>query len=388
MMAEALEKAGRLGALATAWCFTANEMRWAQKIAGLGSRAQKRASPVRRARLIRSAAADLRIRMGRWWPGPGFHQIDRAFARVDRLAARELSAESAGVLAREDGCRASFEQALQLDLPRLYVLPTAHFSVVEKLLRHEQAQFPEAFVPGTVERDFAPERLARKRAELDLATKILCPSSFVRNSVEMSGGPAEKLTTSPLGTDTRWAAPGSKQAQRREPVVLYAGNVSARKGVHRLVLAWKRMKGYRTHRLRLVGQMDLPERFVAEHHGMFEHVPRMARDDLMREYAGAQAFAFNALADGFGHVFAEAMLAGTPVLASRNCGAPDLISHGQEGLLFEFGNEEQLCGALDWALTHPGALAEMGSRARERALTWGWREFQEAFLDWTEAGDE
>ena len=104
----------------------------------------------------------------------------------------------------------------------------------------------------------------------------------------------------------------------------------------------------------------------------------------MTEYWRAQAFVFNALADGFGHVFAEAMACGTPVLASRNCGAPDFISDGVEGRLFEYGDDDALGAALDWALSNPAKLEEMGVRARERAVEQSWDEFAWLFLDWIE----
>ena len=100
------------------------------------------------------------------------------------------------------------------------------------------------------------------------------------------------------------------------------------------------------------------------------------------EYAKAQAFVFNALADGFGHVFAEAMACGTPVLASRNCGAPDLIVHEEEGWLFDYGNDDAFASVLDQALRSPAELRRAGECARRRASAWTSHEFVSAFLDW------
>ena len=173
-------------------------------------------------------------------------------------------------------------------------------------------------------------------------------------------------------------------AEVRDGIFLYAGTISARKGVHRLIRVWKRLGAYRTHRLRLIGDLHLPKKFVAEYRNVFEHVPRMGREQLAMEYCTAQAFVFNALADGFGHVFAEAMGCGTPVLASSNCGAPDLITDGVEGRLFDYGDDAGLATALEWALSNPTELADMGARARERARRWTWEDFGERFLKWLE----
>lgn len=387
MMVEALEQAHSLQFLVTSWCFTERELGTLRPFRSLSRFAERRISPVSSAKLVRSVCSEWLWRGFRAAGGNAFHAMDSAFAVIDRQAARRINEVSTGVIGREDCCLNSFRCARERGLPRLYVLPTAHVRTVEHLLRHEQEQFPEAFWCTILDQDFAEGRIARKKTELEMATEILCPSSFVHYSLLAAGVSAEKISTIPLGADDRLAkatrlTERTKLSSYREPVFLYAGNVSARKGVHRLLNAWRKLKAYRTHRLRLIGNMDLPESFLADYRGTFEHVPRLLRRELILEYGRAQCFVFNALADGFGHVFAEAMLAGTPVLASRNCGAPDLITSGREGLLFDYGNDEQLCAALDWSLSHPRELEEMGIHAQHRAFQWGWREFQKAFIGW------
>jgi glycosyltransferase involved in cell wall biosynthesis len=242
----------------------------------------------------------------------------------------------------------------------------------------ELIEYPGAFGLAEISADFSQQRLRRKDEELNTATHILCPSEFVEKSIVAAGMEPDRISTIPLGTDNGWVP----AELPKEPVFLYVGNITARKGVHRLIRAWHKLKAYRTTRLRLIGDLRLPVEFLSEYRNSFEHLPRIGRDRLIPEYSRARAFIFNALADGFGHVFAEAMVCATPVLASRNCGAPDLIDDGVEGRLFEYGDDEQLMTVLDWALRHPTELLEMGRLARERALQWGWNEFGAAFLAW------
>ena len=155
-----------------------------------------------------------------------------------------------------------------------------------------------------------------------------------------------------------------------------------RKGVHRLLLAWKELKADRTHELRLVGDMFLSAKFLKDFQGMFTHLPRLARDKLDRHYQEASAFVFNPVADGFGHVILEAMRCGTPVIASRNCGAPDTITDGVEGFSVDYGDQKQLATALDWALSHPSELLEMGKAAFERVRKYSWEDYGDRFLNW------
>jgi len=308
-----------------------------------------------------------------------FESGDAAFAKVDQSAAGLLSSKTGAVLAREDACQASFQSAERYGKPRIYLLPTAHYATVRRLMQREAEEFPDVLEQAELEHDFSPERVGRKQEELKAASFILCPSQFVQESVRASGVEHARVVLIPFGV----GAPGSHISNlTREPIFLYAGKISARKGVHRLIQVWKRLGAYRTHRLRLIGELELPERFVAEYRGVFEHLSRIARERLGVEYRKAQAFVFNAMADGFGHVLAEALACGTPVLASRNCGAPDLIRDGVEGKLFEYGDNEALGAALDWALTHARELQEMGATARERAQQCSWEFFAERFLQW------
>ena len=155
-----------------------------------------------------------------------------------------------------------------------------------------------------------------------------------------------------------------------------------RKGVHRLLLAWRRLRAYRICELRLIGEMFLTEAFLRDFRGMYTHIDRIPREQLRDHYCEASAFVFNPLADGFGHVFAEAMASGSAVICSRNSGAPDLVTDGVEGRLFNYGADEQLASILEWALGNPDELALMGLRARQKALVSGWDQFGQLFLPW------
>ncbi|HEV2394157.1 MAG TPA: glycosyltransferase family 4 protein [Verrucomicrobiae bacterium] len=381
MMAAALERAGWLDRLVTRWCFTGSGWARARRFRCPERWLRRPQAPVGREHLLRVPLADVRQKGAAWFGGGQIKALDKSFARVDQAGAKLVTGQTGAVLAREDSCIESFHQAAEWGRPRLYQLPSAHCATVERLIRREAVEFPEAFDRGEMEAEFAPARLQRKSEELDLATWVLCPSNFAANSVRAAGAAAERICTLPLGSDTRWSPVATVE---RGPVFLCVGKVCARKGIHRVLRVWKKLGAWRTHRLRLIGELGLPHRFLAEFSGCFEHVARVAREALPIEYSRAQALVFNPVADGFGHVFAEAMACGAPVLASRNCGAPDLVTDGVEGRLFDYGDDEQLGATLDWALTHPRELGLMGAGARRRALTWGWEQFSRGFLEWLE----
>jgi glycosyltransferase involved in cell wall biosynthesis len=378
-IAGALESTGQLDWLVTRWCFTRAELPFARKLPVKNSWLRRPPAPVSTARLRRLPAADLRNFLGRWLDQDRIQTTDKSFQLVDAAAATLMTGNTTAILGREDACLSCFRRGEELDLPRIYQLPTAHFATVQRLLSRERDLFPEAFAAGELEADFAGHRLERKAAELRLATHVLCPSSFVGESLQIAGIlPTACVKVLPLGIDSDFMGSSSLA---REPVFLYVGTINARKGVHRLIKVWKQLRAYKTHRLRLIGDLRLPRSFVADYNQAFEHIPRLPRTSLAAEYSKAQAFVFNALADGFGHVFAEAMACATPVLASRNSGAPDLINHGEEGWIFDY-DDGALAAALDRALSSSGELRQMGERARRRALEWTYSHFARSFLSW------
>ena len=59
---------------------------------------------------------------------------------------------------------------------------------------------------------------------------------------------------------------------------------------------------------------------------------------------------------------------GTPVVASRVGGMPEIVRDGVDGLLFEAGNAGQLAECLIRLLKDDRLREEMGRKARERFL--------------------
>jgi glycosyltransferase involved in cell wall biosynthesis len=296
---------------------------------------------------------------------------------VDALAADSLNQTVAAVIAREDSCLRSFKRARTLGVKTIYQLPTAFYRYVKQALEAEALEFPGVDDSRDGGHEYSVARCERKEEELQNAQYVLSPSAFVGRSLPSSI--SAEVITIPLGVDVHsWPS----TIRPKEPLFLYVGNISLRKGVHRLLLAWKRLKAYRTHRLRLVGDMRLSALFLRDFAGMYDWIPRVPRSELVSHYSSAAAFVFNPLADGFGHVFSEAMSCRTAVLCSRSSGAPDLVTDGAEGRLFDYGDEEQLASTLEWALSHPAELEQMGTRARERAMKSDWTNFAATFLPW------
>jgi glycosyltransferase involved in cell wall biosynthesis len=77
--------------------------------------------------------------------------------------------------------------------------------------------------------------------------------------------------------------------------------------------------------------------------------------------------------DGLPNALLEGMGAGRPIVASRIAGIPDVISHGQHGLLTPERDPDALAAAISRLLGDRALAERLGAAARRRVLeelTW------------------
>jgi glycosyltransferase involved in cell wall biosynthesis len=93
------------------------------------------------------------------------------------------------------------------------------------------------------------------------------------------------------------------------------------------------------------------------------------RDDVAEVLQAADVFVHPAVwGEAFGLTIAEAMAAGLPVVASRVGGIPELVTHGETGLLVPPGDAGALAGALNLLAADAQERARLGANARRRVL--------------------
>jgi glycosyltransferase involved in cell wall biosynthesis len=68
--------------------------------------------------------------------------------------------------------------------------------------------------------------------------------------------------------------------------------------------------------------------------------------DIRDFYQRCDAFVLSSVDDGFGMALFEAMANGLPCVVTRNCGASELLTDGEDGLIIDARSEEQIAEAL------------------------------------------
>jgi glycogen synthase len=84
--------------------------------------------------------------------------------------------------------------------------------------------------------------------------------------------------------------------------------------------------------------------------------------------------------EALGQVAIEAAQMARPVVAARVGGLPEVVLHGETGLLFEREDSQGLAEAIAALLDQPGLAEQLGRAARQRAQTlFDWQQYLDAF---------
>jgi len=156
------------------------------------------------------------------------------------------------------------------------------------------------------------------------------------------------------------------------PTIIAVTGPSSNKGIDVLLRAFARIRDRRDCRLRIVGQIEgTPlwpslQRLEAQL-GLTGEVD-WAGERSATEVAAMLSMCSVAVCasrlENSSNSVCEAMLVGAPVVASRAGGIPSLLTHEEDGLLFEVGDDQALAGAALAVLDDDHLARRLGARAR------------------------
>jgi glycosyltransferase involved in cell wall biosynthesis len=155
------------------------------------------------------------------------------------------------------------------------------------------------------------------------------------------------------------------------PIVGGVGALVSHKGFEHLVDAAALVLGRRDAVFVIAGEGDLLEslsRRVAEK-GIEGKVRFLGfQSDVGGILGTFDVFAFPSIKEGLGTSVLDAFLLERPVVASRVGGIPEMVRHGENGLLVEPGDAAALGAAIEELLAHPDEGCRMGAAGRRTAL--------------------
>ncbi len=181
------------------------------------------------------------------------------------------------------------------------------------------------------------------------------------------------------GVDTALFHPARASQAMRErltdghpeaPLIISVGRLSAEKGLGIFAPMLAEMPGMR---LAFVGDGPYRQALEQQLSGAPAHFAGyLTGEELAAAVASADVLVFPSQTDTLGLVLLEAMAAGTPVVAARSGGAPDVVRHGFNGLLFAPGDARSAVAAVRQLVGDPIARELIRVAGRREAERWTW----------------
>jgi glycosyltransferase involved in cell wall biosynthesis len=200
------------------------------------------------------------------------------------------------------------------------------------------------------------------------------------------GAPADRVLTVGNGVDPDRFRPGDRREARRRlglpedaPMILSVGHLVERKGFHHVVRALPEVrKALPDAHLVIVGaggeEGDFSEgirRAILE--AGVEDCVRMTgavpHEELGPWYSAADVFCLPSEKEGRANVMLEALACGTPVVATRVWGTPEIVADERFGLLTDSVEPEPLGACLTDALRREWSRDTIAERGR--SFSWG-----------------
>ena len=266
------------------------------------------------------------------------------------------------------------ERCAQLGMPFILDQSIGHPDSKSRVFEQLRKRYPEWSHDAEIR---LREVREAEQIEHDLAVRIVVPSSFARGTLIENGVAADKIRVNPFGVNCAEFAPQS-QTRRHRMRFCFVGSISVRKGVPQLLSAWERLQP-KNAELWLIGPARASEIKLIQGYPNVHYKGAVPHDELPHMLNQCDVFVFPSFFEGYAQVVPEAMACGLPVIATTSAGA-DIVKHGENGWLFEPGDDEALIAALEHCLMNPGSAMAAGLRARQSAEKVTWNRYGDIWM--------
>lgn len=265
-----------------------------------------------------------------------------------------------------------------------WVLPKADVFHVSNQVRNPPKQMPLTATVHDLTCWILPElhTAANVRADksfsdqvLKRARRLIAVSENTRqDAIRMLGVPPERIDTIHSGVSDDFF--NAKPAPAEKPYVLFIGTIEPRKNVDLLLDAWALLHPDTRSAFDLVvagatgwsSQRTLA-RLTSGVPGV-RYLGYVHERDLPGLTAGATAFVYPSLYEGFGFPVAQAMACGVPVITSNNSCLPEIAGEG--ALFIDARSPAELASAIERVLGSESLRDQLGQAGRLRAQSYRW----------------
>ncbi|TFD40337.1 glycosyltransferase [Cryobacterium sp. TMT2-10] len=187
----------------------------------------------------------------------------------------------------------------------------------------------------------------RRRSLRGIDTLFVCGDLAKRQFTSLGFEPSR---IAPFGYFVDGPDAAAKQSHRDRPGIIFVGSLTTRKDPKALIEALA-MTPADSWELTIVGDgplLDSSIKLVKDLRlgSRVFFTRNLANGDVLRKIAVSDLLVLTSKYDGWGAVVSEALMAGTPVVVSRECGASDLVRSALQGEVIQAGHPTELARAL------------------------------------------
>jgi glycosyltransferase involved in cell wall biosynthesis len=197
------------------------------------------------------------------------------------------------------------------------------------------------------------------------------------------GVPADRLLSVPNGVDLDTVRPAESYEDAHRFTIFYVGSVATQNGIAVLLEALDRLRCHVPEvQLVIAGEMVAAERerYRREFCARGESVeylgpthPKEVHHRISHAHVCLYPFLRTPVTDCVYPVkVCEYLALGKPVVASRLSGVMQIVHDGENGLLVEPGNAEELSDALYRLFADPGLRHRLSRHARDSVMDFDW----------------
>ncbi|KKU81738.1 MAG: Glycosyl transferase group 1 [Parcubacteria group bacterium GW2011_GWA1_47_8] len=345
--------------------------------------------------------------------------MDMVFADTSHIKFHTIESDlkpyvtSEGYIRERDAITAAIYGKTLLDEVRRYALAAGeiakkeHFDVIhahdwlsflagleakrvsgKPLIVHMHAtEFDRTGGQGTNQEVYNIERLGMERAD-----GIIAVSNFTKQKIMQNYGiPADKIEVVHNGIDEADYVnipnhlSGLKRAGQK--IVLFAGRITIQKGPEYFIRAAKRVLDIDPNVLFLVsgsGDMERQMMMEAAHAGIADKVlfvGFLRGDDLTAAYRAADLFVMPSVSEPFGLTPLESIIAGAPVLISKQSGVSEVLTHA---LKADFWDIDDMANKILSVVQHQVLKDTLWQNSRNEVRQVSWDAASKKCIDYYE----
>jgi glycosyltransferase involved in cell wall biosynthesis len=237
------------------------------------------------------------------------------------------------------------------------------------------------------------------RILFSFADRVTTVSSFTRYEIsKIYGVPEEKIDVVPNGVPTDLFTPEIPEEQKADIRKRYNFDEALlclppvpRKGLHIMIKALPAIvKEFPHLKLLVVGAISTSDTYykfcyaLSKKLGVHEKVVFVGWVDdvnLPKYYSVASAYVLPTLYEALPLTILESMACGTPVCASKCGGIPEIITHGEDGLLFDPKNTDTIAQILISLLSDRSLQKRLAYNARKKIeQQYSWERIAEKYI--------